>query len=137
VIAFVKVTTRELKELDRSNADSCYFFMYPQKGTAPYATSMDNETGSKLLDAMGGVIHSATHNPQPPPDKQESAMLLQSVGGQLAQKYGADVQLLRGDPKDTTDRGKICTMAIDLYERILSLPPREASELLRYLLSPQ
>lgn len=137
VIAFVSVTTRELHELSRSNLDGCYFLMYPQKAPTPVANSISEEAKTKMLTAMGGVIHSATHSPQAPPDKQESKVLMQSIAGELEKKYGADMDILRGDAKDTTERGKACIMAIDMYDRILDLPPRQAGELLRYILSPQ
>jgi hypothetical protein len=137
VIAFVKATTLELRELNGSNPDSCYFFMYPQKAPAPVANSINEEAKTRMLTAMGGVIASATHAPQAPPDKEESKALMLSVAGELEQKYGADMEILRREAKDTTERGKACTMAIDLYDRILSMPPRQASELLRYILSSQ
>lgn len=137
VIAFVKATTSELRELDGSSPDSCYFFMFPQKAPASVANSVNDEAKSRMLDAMGGVIASATHAPQAPPDKEESNALMLSVARELRQKYGADIGILQREAKDTTERGKACIISIDLHERILSMPPRQASELLRYMLSSQ
>jgi hypothetical protein len=134
---FVQVTTHMLGTMNQTSPDACYQFLFPQKFTVAVASPEDEADKNALLDAMADVLHSATHNPQPPPDKTESAALLQPVAGSLANKYGRDVALLQTTAHDSAERAKVCTIAIDLYSQILALPPRQSSELLRYLLSAQ
>lgn len=137
VITFISLTTGELKELNRADPDACYQFLFPQKFSSPSITiqNMDETTRTKLLQAMAGLVHSATHNPQPLPDKDESEALLKPISSELAQRYGTDIFLLQRTPKDRSERGKLCSLVTDLYEQVLKLPPRQSSEVLRDMFS--
>jgi hypothetical protein len=134
--AFVSIVAQDAHVLNRVNPDACYQFLYPQKFSSPNPTGLNAVTTNiKTLSAMADVLHSATHNPQPPPDAKESEELLEPIRNELAEKYGSDLLLVQGTAKDSAERGKVCNIAIDAYSRILNLPPKESSEVLRDLLS--
>jgi hypothetical protein len=135
VNAFVSLAARDAKDLNLINPDACYQLLFPRKFSSPNSTRLDDAATNKTLAAMAAVLHSATHNPQPPPDVKESEQLLEPIRNELAKKYGSDLLLVQGTAKDSAERGKVCNIAIDLYEGILSLPPKESSEVLRDLLS--
>jgi hypothetical protein len=138
VITFISLTSDELKQLNRTDPDACYQFLFPQKFSSPSVAiqNMDETTKTRLLQAMAGLVHSATHNPQPLPDKDESEALLKPISSELAQRYGTDIFLLQRTPKDQSERGKLCSLVSDLYEQVLKLPPRQSSEVLRDMFSP-
>jgi hypothetical protein len=136
VITFISLIAAELKELNRTDPDACYQFLYPQKFQSPTGTpNMDNTRTNKVLQAMADVVHSARHTPQPLPDRDESEALLKPISNELARKYGTDIFLLQNTPKDQSERGKLCSLVSDLYEQVLKLPPRQSSEVLRDMFS--
>jgi hypothetical protein len=139
VITFISLTTSELKELNGTDSDACYQFLFPQKfpSAGVAAQDVDDTTKNRLLQAMADVVQSATHDPQPLPDRYESEALLKPISNELAQKYGTDIFLLQNTPKDQAERGKLCSLVSDLYERVLKLPPRQSSEVLRDMFSGQ
>lgn len=135
VNAFISVTAQDAKELNHVNPDACYQFLFPQKFNSSNSTALDDAAKNKTLAAMADVFHSATHNPQPPPDPKESEELLKPVRNELTNRYGWDLLLFQRTAKDSAEREKVCNIGIDFYNQILSLPPKESSEVLRYLLS--
>jgi hypothetical protein len=135
VNVFMSVTAQDAKDLNHANPDACYQFLFPQKFSSPNSIELDDAANNKTLAVMADVFHSATHNPQPPPDAKESEELLEPVRNELAEKYGSHLLIFQRTAKDSAEREKVCNIGIDFYNRILSLPPKESSEVLRYLLS--
>lgn len=133
--AFFSIAIQDAKDLNRVNPDACYQFLFPQKFSSPNLTGLDDAATNKMLAALAEVLHSATHNPQPPPDAKESEELLKPVRNELTNRYGWDLLLFQRTAKDSAEREKVCNIGIDFYNQILSLPPKESSEVLRYLLS--
>jgi hypothetical protein len=133
--AFVAVLTQDARDLSRASPDACYQFLFPQNFSSPTSAELDDAATNRTLGAMADVLHSAIHNPQSPPDPEESQALLKPIASGLAEKYGSDLLILQRTAADSPEREKVCDMAIDLYVGILNLPPKESSEVLRTILT--
>jgi hypothetical protein len=138
VVDFIDVATRVVEELRRTHSDACYYFLFPHEvGATPSVEYLNQKIVQQMLDAMGQVVHSAVHEPQPVPDAAKAQVLLVTVLGRLQKEYGNELLLLQQKPTDATGRQNVCNMTVSLYKNVEDLPKGDASLLLRYLLSNQ
>lgn len=137
VIAFIDVVIREVETLRNLHSDACYYFLFPHEPGAPLgiANSFDQKSRGESIETLGRIVHSAVHTPQPLPDARKADALLVPVIAQLRNNFGNDLLLLQQKPTETVGRQKVCAMTVSLYKNVQALPQRDASLLLRYLLS--
>ncbi|SRR6266849_727767 len=137
VIAFADVVIRQVEALRSSNSDACYYFLFPHEQGAPLGitNSLGQKSRDESIDTLGRIVHSAVHTPQPLPDARKAETLLVPVMDQLTNQFGNDLLLLQQKPTDTVGRQKVCAITVFLYKNVEALPQRDASLLLRYLLS--
>jgi hypothetical protein len=137
VVAFGSWMVASLEELHGANSDACYSFLFPHKfGEAELVkANMSAQSGDKSLQVMQGIIVSALKNPQSAPDEKKVDELLQPIIRNLVGTYGSDLKLMSGTAMDGPERKKVCEMATEMYREILSLPPADASTVLRNMLS--
>lgn len=120
------------KKLQAAPGDACFQFLYPNIAGAPdVATTIDTDSQARTMQLMADVIRSAAENPAPPPDPDKVKENLAGIVNAVYAQYGADAQALAHAEDPRVDRAKVCAIAISLYERILQLPPDDASDLLR------
>jgi hypothetical protein len=140
VVAFVDLTNRHLENLHRAQSDACYHFLFPQEagvGVAAFSGYSDRKVRDEMVHAIGDVVHSAVHSPQPLPDPATAESLLDPILVRLRDEYGSDLLLFKQKPLNTVGRQRVCTMTSSLYREVENLPQRHASLVLRYLLSNQ
>jgi len=137
VVAFATVMIHDLEELDRTNGDACYSFLYPHKyadaGLAAKYHGGNSE--EKELDVLFQVVESAVKHPQPEPSPEASNKLLKPIQANLYQKYGRGLLLFQGVARDSAERKKVCDISLDMFQQIAALPKADASMVLRSLLS--
>ena len=132
VLALMQDMVGTAKKLEGKPADACFRYWFPQVAGPPdIAQSVSPADQAHTLDLMGEVIRSAAEQPLPLPDPEAVKDNLSNVINATYEKYGADAQMLSHASDERIDRGKVCTITISVYERILALPPKQASELLR------
>jgi len=132
VLALVSDMVATAKRLQATPGDACFRFWFPNVSGAPdVAAAIDAKAQSHTLDLMAEVIRSAAESPAPPPDREKVKDNLAVVINGVYERYGADAQMLAHAEDPRADRSRVCTITISLYERILQLPPAEASELIR------
>jgi hypothetical protein len=132
VLALVGDMVTTAKKLQASPDDACFRFWFPNVAGAPdVAASLDASSQARTLDLMADVIRSAADNPAPPPDAESVRINLANVVNAIYEQYGTDAQMLAHADDPRADRSRVCTITISLYERILQLPPAEASDLIR------
>jgi len=137
VVAFANVMIHDLDELDRTNGDACYGFMYPHKyaGAGLASEYLDSESRQKDLDVLFQVVETAAKHPQAEPSPEASDELLKPIETGLYQKYGKDLMLFQGVARDSAERKKVCDISLDMFQQIAALPKADASMVLRTLLS--
>lgn len=138
VIALIDVVVRRVEALHSAHSDACYYYLFPNENGAPLPSSYsDDKTNADSLAAMGSIVQSAVHSPQPPPDAAKAQTLLVPVFKRLRDAYGDDLRLLKQKPVDSAGRQRVCDISISLYRNVESLPNGDAGMVLRYLLSDQ
>jgi hypothetical protein len=137
VVAFIDAVIRQVETLHNSHSDACYYFLFPQgqRAMPGIISSLDQKSRDESLDTLGRIVHSAVHTPQPLPDVGRAEVLLAPLMGQLRDEFGNDLLLFQQKPTDTVGRQKVCAITVVLYKNVEALPQRDASLLLRYLLS--
>jgi len=132
VLALMQDMVATAKKLEGKPEDACFRYWFPQVAGAPdIAHFIDSDAQAHTLGLMGEVIRSAAENPVPLPEPDAVKDNLANVINATYDQYGADAQMLAHAADERVDRGKVCTITISVYQRILALPPKQASELLR------
>jgi hypothetical protein len=134
VLALVTDMVATARKLQANSAESCFRFWFPEvSGPPAVANLIDAEAQAHTLSLMSEVIRSAAENPAPLPGTAEVQDDLARVINATYEQFGADAQMLAHAKDPRVDRGRVCEIAISLYERILKLPPAQASALLRVM----
>ena len=132
VLALMRDMVATAKKLAGNSPDACFRYWFPQVAGPPdVAKYIDPAEQAHTLELMGEVIRSAAEHPQPLPEPEAVKDNLGNVIDATYEQYGTDAQMLAHAEEDGVDRGKVCTITISVYERILQLPPDQASDLLR------
>jgi hypothetical protein len=132
VIALINDMIANAKRLQHVPGDACFRYWFPQVvGPPDIAKYIDEKAQAHTLELMGEVIRSAAENPTPLPSADTVKDNLANVINSTYAQYGADAQMIAHAADARVDRAKVCTITIAVYEHIMSLPPAEASALLR------
>jgi hypothetical protein len=133
LIALMREMLGNLRVLQK-DGDSCFRYLFPHvAGPADIAKHFDEASQGRSLSLLAEVIRTSAENPAeavPPNVAQEK---LVPVVQALAEEFGDDAQMLGNVAAPGVDRGKVCTITISLYDRILKLPESDAAMVLRSL----
>lgn len=134
VLALVTDMVATARKLQSAPGDSCFRFWFPAvSGPPDIASLLDAGAQAHTLSLMGEVIRSASANPVALPDTGDVEDDLARVINETYEEFGPDAQMLAHSADPRIDRAKVCTITLSLYERILRLPPGQASALIRVM----
>ncbi|SRR5688572_13461888 len=132
VLALMQDMLLTARKLQGKPDDACFRYWFPQVAGPPdIAQFIEPEAQAHTLELMGEVIRSAAENPAPLPEPEAVKDDLASVINATYEQFGTDAQMLAHAEDARVDRGKVCTITMSVYERILKFPPDQASALLR------
>ena len=132
VLALMQDMVATAKKLAGKPEDACFRYWFPQVlGPPDVAQYIEPAAQAHTLELMGEVIRSAAESPRPLPEPEAVKDNLGNVINATYEQYGTDAQMLAHAEEPGVDRGKVCTITISVYERILKLPADQASDLLR------
>ena len=138
VLALVGDMMATAKTLQTAKGDACFRYWFPKVAGPPnVAQLVDARAQTHTLELMGEVIRSAAENPVPLPEAEGVKDNLAAIINATYEQYGTDAQMLAHAEDPRADRAKVCTITISVYERILQLPPAEASALIRAMTQVQ
>lgn len=127
-----------LQRLRARPGDACFRYLYPEiAGQAGVATQLPAEAQARTLALAADVIRSSAETPAPPPPAEEAARKLGPVVDAVYAQFGADTRLMSRVREPDIDRVKVCDIAIALYQRILALPPADASQVISAVTAAQ
>src|SRR6266436_5542012 len=120
VVNFIHVVIRQVESLHDSHSDACYYFLFPhEQGATPVTiASLDQKNRDESIDALGRIVHSSVHTPQPLPDARKAEALLVPVMDQLRNQFGNDLMLFQQKPTDSIGRQKVCAITVFLYKNV-------------------
>jgi hypothetical protein len=132
VLALVKDMLATARKLQKAPDDTCFRYWFPLvSGPPDIAKYIEPEAQAHTLDLMGEVIRSAAETPSPLPDPETVKDNLAKVINETYDEYGSDAQMIAHADEPNVDRGKVCTITLSVYDRIMGLPAAESSALLR------
>lgn len=136
LVNFIGVTVREMREFAKHEPDLCYKFLFPQKyGAADPSKYLSQDLIAEDMAALDEVIKTSSEKPQSIPSLDEVSSDLQLVFGTLQEKYGNKIQMLQALHDPSVNKLEACNMLAEMHERVLQLPAKRNTNLLRYLLS--
>ena len=121
------------KQLQGKPGDACFRFWFPQvSGPPDIAQVIDARAQAHTLDLMGEVIRSAAENPVPQPGTRGG----ERQPGRCRQRHLRAVRRRRADAgarrrSARRSRQGVHHHHLGFYERVLQLPPDQASALIR------
>lgn len=137
VLALVSDMLATARKLQATSGDACFRFWFPDVAGPPeVASAIDAQSQAKTLELTAEVIRSAAEQPTPLPDPEAVKDDLARIVNGVYEQFGTDAQMLAHAADARADRTKVCTITISLYERILQLPPEQASNLIRTMAPP-
>jgi len=132
---YMTVLITEMKELYGQGGDLCFRFLFPVKGEVlDIQKNISEATRKEDFAALGELLRSASTAPQTPPLASEAEPLLQPIVMAIAERYGKDLTMLQNPQAPGVDRSKLCEITINLYGRILKLPPDQSGKVIRHML---
>lgn len=136
VVSYMGVMVAEIRELRRHGGELCFRFLFPQQST-PFdgRKYFSKEMQEADIAALVQVISSSAENPQLLPSRSDVEASLEPIIAELVREHGNDLSMLQNPSASSVDKGKVCSMTIDLYSRVLRLPMQESSRVLRFMLA--
>ncbi|HUQ08750.1 MAG TPA: hypothetical protein VM146_00445 [Steroidobacteraceae bacterium] len=136
-LALMRDMVANLKTLRARNDDTCFRYLYPEiAGGADVAGALSPKAQARTLELAGEVIRTSAETPSTPTSREAAAKKLGPIVDAVYAQFGADTQLMGHVREPGIDRRKVCDIAIALYQRMLALPPAEASQLFSAVASP-
>lgn len=134
IIAYMRVTLEEMKQLRLHGDGLCYQFLYPQANQMiDIAQYVPQQLIQEDIKALTEVIRSSYENPVALPNEREVRKNLDQVQHTITQNYGEEIALMQTPLAHNIDKDKICSITIALFEEILKLPPQQSGQALRYI----
>jgi len=138
LLALVGDMLSTAKSLQTAGGEACFRYWFPKVAGPPnVAQLVDARAQARTLELMGEVIRSAAETPVPLPGADGVKEDLTAIINATYDQFGSDAQMLGHVEDPRADRAKVCTITISVYERILRLPPPQASALIRAMTQVQ
>lgn len=136
VARLVEVSQKQSKVLQMHGNGLCFEYLFPKPGKPSDAAKyIDMALTREELTVMGDVIKDSATNPQVEPTLEQVRPYLLLASKGLAKKYRREELTMLDNPyQPGVDKEKVCSMSLDLYGQILSLPLEQKGPLLRFML---
>jgi hypothetical protein len=136
-LALMRDMTMNLKTLRARGDDTCFRYLYPEiTGGADVAGALSPRAQARTLDLAGEVIRTSAETPSAPVSPEAAAQKLGPVVDAVYAQFGADTQLMSHVHDPDINRLKVCDIVIALYERMLAMPPEDASQVFSAVAGP-
>ncbi len=132
---YMMLSVKEMQSLRAIDPLLCFKFLFPQvDGGVNIAAVLPAELQQDDLVQTDALLKAST-GPEHAVDLAGARTSLQGIVLRLYHQWGRDLQWLNVPADANIDRGKVCDMTIDLYREVLMLPPAQAANVLRMMLS--
>jgi hypothetical protein len=128
-------TLEQLEKLQRKPDDTCFRLLFPHVAGSPELDVLPKSVLEENMRRLEAVLLSAIERPQAIPAEQDVLAVLQPIYLHLSQSHGEDLQMLADPGAAGVDRRKVCSMTVELYDRILALPDDQDAMVLRFMIT--
>jgi len=134
LIDYIKVTADEIRQVADKDSNVAYDMLFNSNSSIDITKYIDHATQQHDMDALAEVIRSGVAKEGSPQDDQRAMQLLRGVVSSMHRDYGDDANLAFS-PKQTSDKARAVQMALEFYNRVLSLRSDQSAKILRLLFS--
>jgi len=134
LVEYIKVTAEEIKQVADKDANVAFDMLFSSQMNIDITKYVDAQTQKRDQEALAEVIRSGVAKEAGPQDDQRAMQLLRGVVNEMHRDYGTDADLAF-NPAQTTNRERSVQMALQFYNRVLSLRSDQAAKILRLLFS--
>jgi hypothetical protein len=137
LLEFAKFLSNTATTLNRDNPSNCYFYFNSEKADAGMVlelrktyksiSSAEDDLMARILDSYSGKVRL--------PSEKEISGTLEKLQAAMAARFGDDLSVFDGGDLPPSKHSTFCTILAAMYEHVLTLPPRDATALLRHLFS--
>jgi hypothetical protein len=139
LIEHIAATLQQMQQLYVQKGQKCFKFLFPQvEGGINITQLLPHEIIQRRLAADNALIIASYETPTKINTQKDDARAqeeLSQIFQQMLLLFGQDIQMLDAPADPNSDREKICEMSIDLYHRVLKLPAKRSSCVLKMMLT--
>ncbi len=133
MVAYVRVTLKEMQALNERGYGLCYRFIYPKNQPLDISKYVSQETLQEDMTALTEVVRSSYENPGAIPNVEKVSENLSTIYVNLTQVNQDAITILSNPQSPRINKDRVCEMTIALYEKILELPADESGDILRFM----
>lgn len=132
LIDYIKVTADEIRQVADKDSSVAFDMLFNSNANIDITRYIDRATRQHDMDALAEVIRSGVAKEAGIQDDQRATQLLRDVIKSMHNDYGADANLAF-TPTQASDRSRSVQMALEFYNRVLSLRSDQSAKVLRLL----
>jgi len=132
LVEYIKVTAEEIKQVADKDANVAFDMLFSSQMNIDITKYVDAQTQRRDQEALAEVIRSGVAKEAGPQDDQRAMQLLRGVVNEMHRDYGTDADLAF-NPQQTTNKSRSVQMALQFYDRVLTLRSDQAAKVLRLL----
>jgi hypothetical protein len=134
LIDYIKATADEIRQVADKDANVAFNMLFSSNANIDITRYVDKATQQHDMDALAEVIRSGVAKEGSPQDDQRARQLLRGVIKSMHTDYGEQANLAF-TPAQGSDRKQSVQMALEFYNRVLSLRSDQSAKILRLLFS--
>ena len=132
LLALMQDMLDKLQLLRARSPEDCYRYLFPKVAGPPdLARWFDGASQSRTLERMAEVIRTSAEQPVVLPPRARVEGLLSPLVNEMYAQYGENTALLGRAEEPGVNRATVCAIATTLYEKVMRLPPADASAVIR------
>jgi hypothetical protein len=132
LIDYIKVTADEIRQVADKDANVAFDMLFNSNAQIDITKYIDKATQQHDMDALAEVIRSGVAKEASIQDDQRAIQLLRGVITSMHNDYGEDANLAF-NPTAGADKKRSVQMALEFYNRVLTLRSDQSAKVLRLL----
>jgi hypothetical protein len=132
LIDYIKVTADEIRQVADKDSNLAFDMLFNSNANVDITKYIDKATQQHDMDALAEVIRSGVAKEASPQDDQRAMQLLRGVITTMRKDYGDQANLAFA-PMQSSDKARSVQMALEFYNRVLSLRSDQSAKVLRLL----
>jgi hypothetical protein len=132
LIDYIKVTADEIRQVADKDSSLAFDMLFNSNANIDITKYIDKATQQHDMDALAEVIRSGVAKEASPQDDQRAMQLLRGVITKMRNDYGDQANLAFA-PTQASDKARSVQMALEFYNRVLSLRSDQSAKVLRLL----
>ncbi len=133
LVAFITATVEQLELLSKKDTALCYKHLFPDAdGGIDITEHVPPAMLSKEFDAINQVLLTSVTE-KSVPSQEEVLPTIKSLFADLYKEFGSSMAYMESPQSPQANRNDVCLITLNLYKKIIELPPEEGLPTLRWM----